>query len=225
MVELGRPVLRSARRRPRDPRGSHGRPRGPAPMLDVGARAAAAGRRRGARSCRWSTRTWCSARGPEEFAGRARVRRGIAGAIVPDLPPEEAGEVRAALDGAGLALVPLVAPTTPPERRREICAAGEGLRLRGLRHASRRASATRCPSISPELVGACEGGGGRPRRRRVRHRHARAGRRGGRDGRRRDHRQPAGPGGGRGRRLRPRRRAPSASSCGRRARRSPRALR
>ncbi len=64
-------------------------------------------------------------RGPEEFAGELESR-GIAGAIVPDLPPEEAGDVRAALDGHGLAFVPLVAPTTPPERRREICAAAKG---------------------------------------------------------------------------------------------------
>ncbi|HWB68532.1 MAG TPA: tryptophan synthase subunit alpha, partial [Solirubrobacterales bacterium] len=46
--------------------------------------------------------------------------------IVPDLPLGEAEEVRAALAGAGLALVPLVAPTTPPERRARICAAADG---------------------------------------------------------------------------------------------------
>ncbi len=64
-------------------------------------------------------------RGPQEFASELESR-GIAGAIVPDLPPEEAGDVRAALDGRGLAFVPLVAPTTPPERRRAICAAAQG---------------------------------------------------------------------------------------------------
>jgi tryptophan synthase alpha chain len=65
------------------------------------------------------------ARGPAEFA-RLLAGRGAAGAIVPDLPPEEAGDVREALSAAGLALVPLVAPTTPPERRREICAGAQG---------------------------------------------------------------------------------------------------
>jgi tryptophan synthase alpha chain len=65
------------------------------------------------------------ARGPERFAG-ALADAGAAGAIVPDLPPEEGGDVAAALHGAGLALIPLVAPTTPPERRARICAAAEG---------------------------------------------------------------------------------------------------
>jgi tryptophan synthase alpha chain len=36
--------------------------------------------------------------------------------IVPDLPHDEAGELRAACDGQGMALVPLVAPTTSSER-------------------------------------------------------------------------------------------------------------
>ena len=51
---------------------------------------------------------------------------GIAGLIVPDLPLEESGEARAACDCAGLALVPLVAPTTPPERLAEIGARARG---------------------------------------------------------------------------------------------------
>jgi tryptophan synthase alpha chain len=63
--------------------------------------------------------------GPAELARRASAA-GACGAIVPDLPLEEAGEVRDALDGAGLALVPLVAPTTPAERRARICAAARG---------------------------------------------------------------------------------------------------
>jgi tryptophan synthase alpha chain len=63
--------------------------------------------------------------GAAEFARRAAAA-GAAGAIVPDLPLDEADEVRAALSGAGLALVPLLAPTTPPERRARICAAAQG---------------------------------------------------------------------------------------------------
>jgi tryptophan synthase alpha chain len=65
------------------------------------------------------------ARGPEASAAAMRDA-GAAGVIVPDLPPEEGGEIAAALRGAGLALIPLVAPTTPPERRKRICSGAEG---------------------------------------------------------------------------------------------------
>lgn len=65
------------------------------------------------------------ARGAEEFA-RLLASAGAAGAIVPDLPLEEGSETAAVLRSAGLALVPLVAPTTPPARRRSICAGAEG---------------------------------------------------------------------------------------------------
>ena len=65
------------------------------------------------------------ARGPDRFA-RALADAGAAGTIVPDLPQEEGGDVAEALRSAGLALIPLVAPTTPPERRAGICAAAEG---------------------------------------------------------------------------------------------------
>lgn len=63
--------------------------------------------------------------GAEEFARRA-LAAGACGAIVPDLPLEEAEPVRAAFDDVGLALVPLVAPTTPAARRARICAAARG---------------------------------------------------------------------------------------------------
>ncbi|HEX2232174.1 MAG TPA: tryptophan synthase subunit alpha [Thermoleophilaceae bacterium] len=53
------------------------------------------------------------------FAAKAAAA-GAAGLIVPDLPHDEAGELRAACDSEGLALVPLVAPTTTDERVREI---------------------------------------------------------------------------------------------------------
>jgi tryptophan synthase alpha chain len=65
------------------------------------------------------------ARGAAAFA-RLLADAGAAGAIVPDLPPEEGGEIAAELRGAGLALIPLVAPTTPPDRRARICAEAEG---------------------------------------------------------------------------------------------------
>jgi tryptophan synthase alpha chain len=63
--------------------------------------------------------------GAAEFARHA-ADAGAAGVIVPDLPLDEADEIRSALDGAGLALVPLLAPTTTAERRGQICAAAQG---------------------------------------------------------------------------------------------------
>lgn len=63
--------------------------------------------------------------GAAEFARLAAVA-GASGAIVPDLPLGEAEDVREAFAAAGLALVPLVAPTTPPERRAQICAVARG---------------------------------------------------------------------------------------------------
>ncbi|MDQ6855678.1 MAG: tryptophan synthase subunit alpha [Candidatus Dormibacteraeota bacterium] len=41
---------------------------------------------------------------------------GVDGIIAPDLPSDEAGALRAAADGHGVALIPLVAPTTPAVR-------------------------------------------------------------------------------------------------------------
>ena len=63
--------------------------------------------------------------GAEAFALRAAAA-GASGMIVPDLPFDEAGELRAACDAEGLALVPLVAPTTTPERIAAIGAKARG---------------------------------------------------------------------------------------------------
>jgi tryptophan synthase alpha chain len=63
--------------------------------------------------------------GASAFAMRA-ASAGAAGLIVPDLPHDEADEVRAACDSEGLALVPLVAPTTTPERIASIGADARG---------------------------------------------------------------------------------------------------
>ena len=89
------------------------------------------------------------ARGAERFADEL-AQRGISGLIVPDLPLEEAGDTLAACDAAGVALVPLVAPTTPDERLAAIGARRARLRLhrlrdrhdRGARGAGRRPART-----------------------------------------------------------------------------------
>jgi len=63
--------------------------------------------------------------GVEEYPRRAAAA-GAAGLIVPDLPHEEAVELRGACDAAGIALVPLVAPTTPESRLAQIGANARG---------------------------------------------------------------------------------------------------
>jgi tryptophan synthase alpha chain len=63
--------------------------------------------------------------GASAFALRAAAA-GASGLIVPDLPHDEAGELREACDAEGLALVPLVAPTTTTERIAEIGADARG---------------------------------------------------------------------------------------------------
>jgi tryptophan synthase alpha chain len=65
------------------------------------------------------------ARGAERLAADM-AERGLAGLIVPDLPLEESEEVLAACDAAGIALVPLVAPTTPDARLAAIGAQARG---------------------------------------------------------------------------------------------------
>jgi tryptophan synthase alpha chain len=63
--------------------------------------------------------------GVERFAEAARAS-GAAGAIVPDVPLEETGTLRAAFQANGLVLPLLIAPTTPPERATRITAASTG---------------------------------------------------------------------------------------------------
>ncbi len=54
------------------------------------------------------------------------VAAGVCGFIVPDLPLEESGELLAALDTQGLALIQLVTPATPDERMQRLCTASKG---------------------------------------------------------------------------------------------------
>jgi tryptophan synthase alpha chain len=65
------------------------------------------------------------ARGTERFLD-ALSAASISGLIVPDLPAEEGDELRARCDDAGIALVPLVAPTTPEDRLALIGAQARG---------------------------------------------------------------------------------------------------
>ena len=80
-------------------------------VLDVGERARARGCR--SWSCATPTSSWPAAPRPSP---QRCADAGASGLIVPDLPLEEAPAVLAACDAAGVALVPLVAPTTPDER-------------------------------------------------------------------------------------------------------------
>jgi len=57
---------------------------------------------------------------------RDAAAAGVAGFIVPDLPFEESGELAAALDLQGLALVQMVTPVTPADRLAKLCAAAQG---------------------------------------------------------------------------------------------------
>ena len=63
--------------------------------------------------------------GARPFA-RALREAGLCGAIIPDLPLEEAAPLRDALAAEGLDLVPLVAPTTPLERAAAIARTARG---------------------------------------------------------------------------------------------------
>lgn len=64
-------------------------------------------------------------RSHDDLASEAR-EAGVDGFIVPDLPYEESGPVREALEASGLALVQLVTPLTPPTRRRLLAEASTG---------------------------------------------------------------------------------------------------
>jgi tryptophan synthase alpha chain len=88
------------------------------------------------------------ARGVERFV-HAAAEAGASGLIVPDLPHDEAGELRTACDGAGLALVPLVAPSTTDDRVAEI-----GRDARGFVYTVSLAGTTgERDELPPELAG------------------------------------------------------------------------
>ncbi|MAE96836.1 MAG: tryptophan synthase subunit alpha [Deltaproteobacteria bacterium] len=64
--------------------------------------------------------------GVEAFAQRM-AEAGLAGAIVPDLPPEEAGDYLAAMAAHDLATVFIFSPNTSDERMARIAAVAQGL--------------------------------------------------------------------------------------------------
>ena len=59
-------------------------------------------------------------------SAKALASAGFDGAVVPDLIPEESGEVRAAFKENGLRIIYLLAPTSPRERIRSVARASEG---------------------------------------------------------------------------------------------------
>lgn len=63
--------------------------------------------------------------GPEKFISKAQ-EAGVDGLIIPDLPPEEAGELKQIMDRANMDLIFLIAPTTTAERLKKIAARAGG---------------------------------------------------------------------------------------------------
>jgi tryptophan synthase alpha chain len=63
--------------------------------------------------------------GIERFAARA-AEAGVDGVIVPDLPPEESDDLRAALRARDIDLIFLLAPTTDDARVRQVATLGSG---------------------------------------------------------------------------------------------------
>jgi len=56
----------------------------------------------------------------------AAARAHVAGFIVPDLPYDEGGDLRKALDVHGIAMVQMVTPVTKPQRMKQLCDSSQG---------------------------------------------------------------------------------------------------
>jgi tryptophan synthase alpha chain len=63
--------------------------------------------------------------GYEKLAARA-LETGVCAFIVPDLPYEESGDIRAALEARGIGVIQLVTPATPDDRLQTLCTASRG---------------------------------------------------------------------------------------------------
>ncbi|HKT72329.1 MAG TPA: tryptophan synthase subunit alpha [Steroidobacteraceae bacterium] len=61
-----------------------------------------------------------------EPLAKAAAGAGVAGFIVPDLPFDESGDLRKALDAHAIALVQMVTPVTQPARLRQLCESSQG---------------------------------------------------------------------------------------------------
>jgi tryptophan synthase alpha chain len=61
-----------------------------------------------------------------ESLPRDAALAGVAGFIVPDLPFEENADLKAALDGHGIALIQMVTPVTPEPRLAMLCESAQG---------------------------------------------------------------------------------------------------
>lgn len=61
-----------------------------------------------------------------EELGEALASAGVAGLIVPDVPHEESGSIRAVLEPRGLGLIQLVTPTTSEDRLTTLAEASQG---------------------------------------------------------------------------------------------------
>lgn len=65
------------------------------------------------------------AMGCEEFCNAAKAA-GVDGLIVPDMPPDEAGPLKAPADAVGLSLIFLLAPTSTTDRRKLVAKESHG---------------------------------------------------------------------------------------------------
>ena len=65
------------------------------------------------------------AMGAARFFTRA-AEAGVDAVILPDLPPEEAGELRAEATGNGLSIISMLAPTSTPARRAAVLSVASG---------------------------------------------------------------------------------------------------
>ena len=99
-------------------------------------------------------------RGAARFAADAAAA-GVDGVLLVDLPPEEAGDLRAALTAHGLALILLASPTTADARLRAPVRGCAGLsvlrqlRRRDRRRPARRRRRRRPPARDPRQRAAC----------------------------------------------------------------------
>ena len=89
--------------------------------------------------------------GVERYAAECAAS-GIDGLIIPDLPPEEAGEIQAACRAAGLDLIPLVAPASTDARIKASVANASGFIYCGSLAGVTGARAS-LPEYLPEFLG------------------------------------------------------------------------